>query len=231
MDIDALREKRWILLPGTLCNAEVFDSFLDIVGVEKALRYPIPLRHARPEAYLPELNELMHPGAVVCGFSLGALVAAHLADRLDASALVLFGLNPFADDPAKAPDRQNLATAVLAEGGRAALGSRLPPILGPSPAQTREHILSMAEGTADFIGEQTTLALTRPGAMTALAAARCPIRLLTGSADTTAPFVLAQAAAKVAVDGRALVLDGLGHYALLENSKLCYSTLKREGDL
>ena len=225
MDIDALRDRRWILLPGTLCNAAVFDGFLDILGVEKARRCPVSLKHAQAEDYLPELNELMRPGDVVCGFSLGAIVAAHLADRLDASALVLFGLNPFADDPAKAPDRRSLAKAVRAEGGRIALGARLPPILGPSPAQAREHILSMADATADLIEEQTTLALSRPGALTALAATRCPIRLLTGSEDTSTPFALAQEAAKVAVDGQARVLEGLGHYALLEDPRLCHTTL------
>lgn len=230
MDIDALNAKRWILLPGTLCTAEVFDDFLDLVGVEKDQRYPVTLKHAHVDDYLSVLNEFVRPGDVVCGFSLGAIVAAHLADRLEASVLFLFGLNPFADDPAKTPDRQSLADAVNAQGGRVALDSRLPPIHGPSPENARELILSMADNTSGFIGEQTTLALSRPGAMAELTAASCPIRLLTGTKDTSAPFELAQSVAEVAVDGRALAIEGLGHYALLEDPKLCYMALKEQGD-
>lgn len=227
MATNALREKPWILLPGTLCNADVFDPFLDFVGVEKALRHHIVLKHAQPEDYLPELQKFVSTDAVVCGFSLGAIVAAHLADRVDASQLLLFGLNPYADDPAKAAGRLDMEAAVRAEGGRTALESRLPPIHGPSPSLAREHILCMADKVDEYIGAQTALALNRPGAMNALAAASCPIRLLTGSNDSSAPFELAQAAAKVAVDGQALMLDGLGHYALVEDPELCYENFKR----
>jgi len=254
MGIDPLREKRWILLPGTLCSADIFNGLLDALEVEKIHRYPIILKHARPEEYLPELHEIMNshldtgtgsltrprpapapgrglgPGTVVCGFSLGAIVAAHLADQLDVSAVVLFGLNPNADDPAKASARLALQEAVRTEGGRAALESRLPAILGPTPGQTREHILSMADDMAGFIGEQTTLALTRPGAMKALATARCPIRLLTGSEDRSAPFELAITAANAAADGQAQVLGGLGHYAVAEDPELCCATLKKMFD-
>lgn len=244
MGIDELREHHWILLPGTLCSAEVFDGLLDTLGVEKARRYPIVLKYPRTEDYLPDMQDIIssiandaagvctglghdnRPQIIVCGFSLGAIVVAHLADRLDVSALVLFGLNPNADDPTKASGRLGLEDAVYKEGGRTALESRLPSILGPSPDRTRELILSMADDTASFIGAQTILALTRPGAMNALASSRCPIRLLTGSEDSGAPFKLAFSAANAAADGRAMPLEGLGHYALAEDPKLCCTLLK-----
>ena len=225
MDIDALRERRWILLPGTLCTSGIFEDFLDLVGVESDRRFPVVLKHLQIDDYISVLDQVMRPGAVVCGFSLGAIVAAHLADRLDASALVLFGLNPLSDDPDKARDRQIFAQAVKTEGGRAALQPRLPAIYGKTPARTTELLLTMADDTADLIEEQTALALNRPGAMGALAAARCPVRLLTGSEDKNAPFALAQAAAKVAADGLASELDGLGHYALAEDARLCHAAL------
>lgn len=231
VSIESLKDRRWILLPGTLCTEEVFNEFLNLAGVANDNRYPVSLKYAHVDDYLPLLTKLIRPGDVVCGFSLGAIVAAHLADRFDASALLLFGLNPFADDPAKAAGRKSLAASVRAEGGRAALGSRLPPILGRSHDLTKEMILSMADSTANFIEEQTALALNRPGAMTALAAARCPILLITGSEDDSAPFMAAQAASEVAKDGCAVVVEGLGHYALIEDPLLCYTTLERQGQL
>lgn len=226
MDIEQLKKQRWILLPGTLCTAEVFDGFLNLVGVTEDHRYAVPINYAQIDEYLPVINGFMRPDDVICGFSLGAIVAAHLADRINASAMLLFGLNPFADDPEKAEDRHSLAASVRREGGRAALSSRLPPILGPSPYQVTQQILCMAESTADCIDEQTALALNRPGALPALADSCCSIHLLTGSKDASAPFAYAQAAAEVAPHAQAHAIEGLGHYALLENPQLCYQSLK-----
>lgn len=226
MDIDKLRMRPWILLSGTLCTHEIFDGFLDVIGLETSYRRPIEIKHPHIDDYIAEFDRVMCPGAVVCGFSLGAMVAAHLADRLDASAMILFGLNPFSDDPTKASSRRNLAQKVRAQGGSTALRSRLPTIHGPSAVSTKELIFSMADDTAHLISVQTELALNRPGAMRVLAATSYPIRFLTGSEDTTSPFKYAQAAAEAAVNGRALCLNGLGHYALAENPKECHETLK-----
>jgi pimeloyl-ACP methyl ester carboxylesterase len=175
--------------------------------------------------YAPYFKQLPK-GTVVCGFSLGAIVAAHYANRMKADALILFGLNPFADDPDRAPARHALADDVTRQGGAAALRSRNLAVHGPHPTQAHDDILRMADRTAPMIAAQTHLALTRPGALAALRKARIPVLSLTGSQDISAPVVQGKAAADAAPKGQFHLLNGLGHFALLEDPKACATGLK-----
>lgn len=158
---------------------------------------------------------------IVCGFSLGAIVAAHNANRMTARQLVLFGVNPFADDPAKEVTRHDLATDVVRLGGKAALQARDIEVYGPAPNATREMIYEMADLSRDMIQAQTQLALTRPGALPALSGARMPVFCLTGSRDYSAPPLQGRAAAHCAPTGQFFELGGLGHFALLEDPASC----------
>ena len=220
MAIDGLRNCDWVLLPGTLCTGEVFGAVLDALGIPAGRRNPVSLRHPAIEAYGQVLTGHAE-GAVVCGFSLGAIVAAHHADRLPAHRIILFGLTPFPDDPEKAAGRHELARDVMAMGGAPALMPRLPPVLGPRPDQARAAILAMADAAAPDIEAQTELALTRPGAMEALSQAQAPVLVLTGSEDRVTPAAQGQAAADAAPAGRFRRLPRLGHYALVEDPSAC----------
>ena len=220
MAIEDLRRRDWILLPGTLCTCDVFSGFLDALDVPTGRRRPVALCHATIEAYEDVLTSRAKD-AVICGFSLGAIVAAHHVHRLPAHRIILFGLNPFPDDPAKAADRHDLARDVVAKGGAVALMSRLPALLGPEPDQARAAILAMADAAAKDIEVQTNLALSRPGAVAALSAARSPVVVLTGSEDRMAPATYGQAAAAAAPGGRFCLLPRIGHYALIEDPVAC----------
>lgn len=209
----------WVLLPGTLCTGEVFDGFLDALAVPPQHRHVIDLSRPRIEQYTELLERCCN--AVVCGFSLGAIVASHWADRVQAARLLLFGVNPLADDPAKAPGRRTLAEDVATKGGAAALDSRLPTFGGPHADAARVQVLAMADACAHQITAQTELALSRPGALSALGRACCPVLALTGSDDAMAPGHLGQQAAAAAPGGCFQSLEGLGHYALLEDPVTC----------
>ena len=231
MAIEDLRTRDWVLLPGTLCTDEVFSGFLDTLGIPADRRKPVNLSLPAVEDYADVLAPLAS-GAVLCGFSLGAIVAAHTADGLSPAMTVVFGLNPFPDDPAKAAGRRELERDVLADGGAAALSSRLPDLLGPEPKAARAKILSMADIAASDITAQTTLALTRPGAIEPLSRTRSPVLALTGSEDQMAPPTQGEAAARAAPFGRFKCIPNLGHYALLEDPVACAQTfLELEGEL
>lgn len=221
MDIEALQRAPWVLLPGTLCTGAAFDPFLDALSVPAAARRVIPLDSPRIADYLPRLQKLVSEKTVICGFSLGAIVAAHLADQVTAAYCLLFGLNPKADDPAKRDGRLALAADVECLGGAAALGSRLAGLAGPNPAAARAHILAMAESASGQINAQTQLALDRPGALGALGRARMPVTLVTGRLDQQAPLELAHLAAAAAPRGDVIALEGLGHYAIIEDPEAC----------
>jgi pimeloyl-ACP methyl ester carboxylesterase len=220
MDISDLASRPWVLLPGTLCTEAVFDGFLDAMQVDPAQRSFVRMDRACVEAYRDTVKNLPRE-AVVCGFSLGAIVAAHHANHIAAHCLIVFGLNPFADDPAREASRRELAQDVQALGGAAALQARSLAIYGATPNATAEQVIQMADSSGDMIEAQTQLALSRPGALPALANAVAPVLSLTGSLDQSAPPAQGQAAAEAAPDGRFHCLDGLGHFALLEDPNAC----------
>lgn len=225
MATNELSERPWLLLGGTLCTAIVFDGLLDALDVSPTRRSDVVLDRPKIENYAPVFDDLP-PETIVCGFSLGAIVAAHYADRMTAHRLILFGVNPFADDPSKADSRHDLAKEVIALGGKAALAARAPDVFGPNPDQTRSVIYQMADASADMIGTQTRLALSRPGANPALARASMPVLALTGAQDKGAPPNCGMAAAQAAPRGQFVSLDGLGHFALLEDPKACALAVK-----
>lgn len=215
-----LADRPWLLLPGTLCTSAVFDGFLDALDVGSANRHCVDLQWPAIDDYRVIFEDLPED-TIVCGFSLGAIVAAHFADRMAARYLVLFGLNPYADDPAKTVSRHDLAADVTGLGGAAALRARAIEVVGPSPDETRAMIYDMAEASANHIDAQTRLALTRPGAMPALSRAQLPVITLTGALDRSAPPAQGRSAAQSAPDGQFRELPGLGHFALAEDPAAC----------
>lgn len=224
MGTKSLSSKRWILLPGTLCTGAVFDGFLDVLGVPHPMRHHVELDRPKIEDYCA-IFENVSEDTIVCGFSLGAIIAAHFADRMAAQSIVLFGVNPYPDDPAKAQSRIDLATDVKARGGAAALRMRTSAVYGESSEKTLEAIFQMADASADGIDAQTQLALTRPGTLSTLAKARMSVLSLTGSHDSSAPPSQGLAAAQAAPNGQFHSLEGLGHFALLADPSACASAL------
>lgn len=225
MAIEGLSDRPWMLLPGTLCTGAVFDPFLDALSVARANRNTIDLDRPSVESYRERLAQIT-PETVVCGFSLGGIVAAHAADQMTPHALILFGLNPYADDPAKADGRRAQCRDVRHLGGAAALRALTPDVFGPKPEVARAAILAMADQTAPLIEAQTELALGRPGALAALSKCTAPVLCLTGSQDGAAPPAQGRAAAEHAPHGQFAQLDGLGHFALLEDPDACAKAVR-----
>lgn len=225
MGIEGLCDRPWVLLPGTLCTVAVFDGLLDCLGVDARDRSLIQLDQPSVQDYSAVFDTLSED-AIVCGFSLGAIVAAHYADRMNVQSLMLFGLNPHADDLNKAAGRHALANDVQAYGGATALRDRAPDVGGKNPDAARQTIYQMADETAHLIDAQTQLALTRPGALPSLAKAKMPVICFTGSQDAAAPADQGRAAAQAAPDGRFLSLEGLGHFALLEDPLACAMVIR-----
>jgi len=225
VDTKSLSERPWLLLPGTLCTGVVFRAFLDALDVPQVHRLHIDLEHPSVDDYCEVLAEAPHD-AVVCGFSLGAIVAAHQAHYIRAHSLVLFGLNPHEDDPAKWQGRVSLRDDVQRWGGAGAMCARRPQVFGPAPQEARDTIYRMADRAAHLIDAQTKLAITRPGALPTLSHATSQVMCLTGSRDTAAPPTQGRSAAAQAPNGQFCVLDGLGHFALLEDPQACANAVR-----
>jgi len=227
LDTKTLKTSRWILLPGTLCNASVFNPLLDALQVPQEQRIELLLTKPAVEDYQSYFEHDINSGDVICGFSLGAIVAAHHAHIINnASALILFGINPHQDNPCKTDGRIALQNDVHSQGARAALQSRMPALNGPTPDKALAQILIMAEQTAEHIDAHTALALTRPGAFDSLRACKAPVYALTGDRDQQAPSEYASAAANTAPHGHCKLLEGLGHYAMIEDPATCAAAVE-----
>lgn len=121
MGIEDLQDRDWLLLPGTLCTEEVFTGLLDTLGVPAKRRKPIRLSLPHVDDYADTLASSAD-GVVLCGFSLGAIVAARHVDRVRAFRSILFGVNPHADDPAKAAGASRVGNRRAHAGRRTGLG-------------------------------------------------------------------------------------------------------------
>ena len=77
MATDGLSNRPWLLVPGTLCTGAVFDGFLDALGVAYSARTYVTLDRPSIDDYRVDFDGLAD-NTIVCGFSLGAIVTAHL---------------------------------------------------------------------------------------------------------------------------------------------------------
>ena len=76
------------------------------------------------------------------------------------------------------------------------------------------------------ITAQTSLAISRPGAETALRSSHIPILALCGTNDDQVAPQLNAIVAKMATKGQSSLLPSLGHYALLEDPEACANAVK-----
>lgn len=208
--------RRWVLVPGTLCDGTVFDPLMQALGVARRLDLPQDLPDVA--GWRARLAAQVRPGDIVCGFSLGAIAVAHAADLLEqARALVLIALNPRADAPEKRPGREALQAAVQSGGVAEVLASAAPGLFAtPTPALT-DTVIRMARAESPRIAAQTSLGLSRPGALPTLARTNTPVLCVTGALDRQAPADLAQEAAGAAPHGAVRLVPDCGHFCLLEN--------------
>lgn len=214
--------RQWHLLPGTLCTSAIFDQLLNILAVPQSNRHNVELSKPSVNDYRDYFKTTIGKNDIICGFSLGAIVAAHHADVLTENAtLLLFGLNPMADDPAKSEGRAALCADVKALGGRNALLKRLESQRIRMSASQFDLILSMADDASHLIEAQTQLALSRPGALSAIEKSHCAVYTLTGEHDDQAPPNLAKIVSEIAPYGGYYQLPNMMHYAILEDPLIC----------
>ncbi|MEM1377099.1 MAG: alpha/beta hydrolase [Pseudomonadota bacterium] len=211
-------QSNWVLLPGTLCTPDVFDPLLNNLGIGAQRRKFIELNRPDVADYRSDLTSTITHGDVVCGFSLGAIVAVHNLDVLQrASAVILLACNPYADPPENRANRESIRDRVI--GGHAAdwVHEKAHTMMANVDMALVSTVISMAEETSHIIGAQTDLAAGRPGAVDEILSSSVPLFFVTGTEDQMTP---AERIRDVTEKSRNAVLTevaGLGHYALIEN--------------
>lgn len=208
---------RWVLVPGTLCTPEVFAPVLKQLGVPPERQQVIEVSSPRVEDYDAPLRGAIKGGEVVCGFSLGAMILAHnLGALAKAKAVVLFALNPFPDAANRRAGREATRDRVLAGDAAGWVNEHWATMSRDTGETVKAQVINMAEAMSGNIVAQTDLALSRPGAVEQLSAAVTPLVFITGAEDSLTPPDAIQPIAKACRHAGLYVLDGLGHFALLE---------------
>ncbi len=213
-----------LFLPGTLCDARVFDALSSQIAANRALYADLTADLSVDEAATRILASLPECFIAV-GFSLGAIVALELAARAPerVTAMVLIAGNarnvPETDHPAR-------RTAVLGVEPGALVGQNLwsrsvhPANLGRRDVQ--DLVVAMARscppGTAE---RQTEIALSRSDSRSRLASLTMPVLILSGSNDMIAPEAFQLEMAQSLPDSDWTRVPDAGHFLLLEQPVAC----------
>ncbi len=207
----------WVLVPGTLCTPEVFTPILRQLDVPPDRQRFIEVSAPRVEDYDAPLRAAISGGEIVCGFSLGAMILAHnLGALAKAKAIVFLALNPFPDVAGNRASREAVRDRVLTGDASGWVEENWTVMSRDSGEAVQAQVISMAEDMSGNVDAQTELALSRPGAVEQLNSTTLPLVFVTGAQDKLTPPDPIRPIAETCRQGGLYVLDGLGHFALLE---------------
>ena len=205
-----------VVVPGILEDEESWRSALAPLGFPLEV---IANRGDSIEGMAAALLERARPRFALLGHSLGGYVAqaAALAAPERIAALALISTSARAETEASRQARAALVEAartdfagVIARLARAAL----------APANRAAFLpqveAMMLSGGMDRFAREQNAAATRPFFAERIAAIRCPVLVLTGTADAVIPPAASREIADALPQARLVCLDGCGHMPQLE---------------
>jgi pimeloyl-ACP methyl ester carboxylesterase len=216
---------RVMLIPGNMCDARLWGP----VGAQLAAAGHKVI-HA-PRLDQPSIDEMVDATraelggkAVVVGFSMGAIVAAHLADRAPEQVIGvgLVAFNASGDLPERAAVRPRQQAAVRAGGLDDTVANELKPnylaAANRGDPDLLQIVMDMARslGSDAFIAQSEALRL-RPDFRLALPKLTMPVLLACGSEDALCPPAWHRRwADAIGGNARLVVVPDAGHLLPLE---------------
>jgi pimeloyl-ACP methyl ester carboxylesterase len=215
-----------LLLPGTLCTAEVFSRQIEALH---AVCADIRVIEFRLESSIAEMASTVAghirdgEKVAVAGFSMGGMVALDLAARfpLMIDRIALLNSNWHSDEP----DRRSRRLQYVTEAGRSSPRSVLEDgflgnYLYHQRTADRQLILDMAEthGLLSFAAQSEALA-SRPDCSDALRGLDCPLLVLGSRHDVLCPPRVQSEMHQMARDAQLVMLEDSGHFSLLEQAQ------------
>lgn len=187
-----------VLLPGTLCDAEVYRPVLERLGVPGLT---LALRDARSAAQMAERVLEQCPGKMsLLGFSLGAVIALHVAamapQRIERLALI--GCNPGVLDDDTRARRARI-------GRDDFIRQQVPPAA---------RAMALRASDAEFEA-QTAMTLNRTDSVPRLGQIAVPTLVLCGAEDQICPPQLSRLIADRIPHARLAVIAQADHYVTL----------------
>ncbi len=210
-----------VLLPGTLCDARVFEPLqqrLRDLETRVVLTLGTSSMREAAEHVLTRAPEHF----VLLGFSLGGMVAMETAlaapERVRGLALISTTALPVP------PALHSTRRAAVEQARTMGTGRFLREELWPQYCGSveRPELLSLLDDMAESLGhtayaQQTELALRREDFRPRLRTVTCPVLLLAGAEDKVCPPAAQGALAAALPHGTCVTLPRAGHFALLES--------------
>ena len=209
-----------VLLPGTLCDARVFEALQERLPDVLTQVVLTPNARTMQEAADQVLAQAPERFAVL-GFSLGGMVAMETTLRAPerVKALALLGSTPIP----VAPDRHRARRIAVEDAKDLGMLRFVTEHLWPEycSSSSPESMLPLLQSMAESLGhtvyaQQTEMALARPDYRLRLSAILCPTLVLAGAEDKFCPPAVLQELAAGLPGSTSISLPGAGHFALLE---------------
>ncbi len=222
-----------VLLPGTLCDGRVFDSWMDSLTAEPAMQgravVTADMTGCDSVQTLAARVLATTPGCFIpVGFSLGAIAALELARIAPAriAAMVLVAANARAVPATDHADRRAAARTDPATLVGEVLWPRYVAPARQDDAALHQLITAMArQAPPDTLALQTEVAVTRPDQRPFLASMTMPALVLGGALDQIAPSALQHELADGLPNATLHIAPDAGHFLPLERPDFCARAL------
>lgn len=179
------------------------------------------------DAHVASLLDLLDRRGVrrahVIGHSMGSLVAQHLAATYPDRVASLSLIGPIHEPPEPARKALRDRAAKARSEGMAIIADAI--VAGGTSADTQRHLPAAAAFVRESLMRQSPTGYAFNCEALADARAvdpaqiRCPVMLVTGDEDRTAPVAAMEAFASRLADARAHVIAGCGHWATVERAR------------
>jgi pimeloyl-ACP methyl ester carboxylesterase len=219
-----------VLVPGLLCDAEIWAHQLHAVGVSHKSTIP----DLRPTPSIgAAADEILatHEGRFsLAGHSLGARIALEVVrrapDRIERLALLDTGIHP--RGPTEEAKRGALVDLGYREGLAAVAAVWLPPMLHPAHMHLLEPLTAMVmRSTPESFARQQKALLERPDAREVLPMIHCPTLVLCGREDQWSPVSQHEELAAAIPGSNLVIVEDCGHMSPVEQPPAVTEALLR----
>jgi pimeloyl-ACP methyl ester carboxylesterase len=221
-----------ILLPGTLCDANVWEAQVDALTPERDVQVRELGRLPSMRDEVASLLTSLPPRFYLAGFSLGGIVAFEvLRQARERVAGVAFIASTARPDPADSQTRR-LALLAQAMGGDLAGVLRdalLPNYFSPScvsPESLSKRVVDMAGRSAPRFANQTAYASERPDSRPMLPTLHMPVSIVFGKDDRVIPSDRQAEMAQAMPHAICRGIEACGHFVPIEAPDACSDALR-----
>jgi pimeloyl-ACP methyl ester carboxylesterase len=221
-----------VLLPGLLCDADVWAAQIDTLGRDHDVFCPGFLDHDSLAAMAEDVLARAPETFSLAGHSMGGRVALEIVrsapDRVERLALLDTGHHPAKAGEA---DGRRALLQLAREQGMEAMAQRwLPPMVAPNRVTDTglmQRLAAMvARATPDLFQRQIQALLTRPNAHAALSGITCPTALVVGRQDSWSPLAQHEEMAVCIQNAFVTVIEESGHMSLVEQPQAVCAALQ-----